>query len=178
MRIGLVRHFKVDLYRKVFMTSKEYNEHMRNYDLSPVIANELVVDEKWDKCYCSSMPRAMTTAKTIYHGEIVITDKLVEIPASAWFNLNFKLPYYLWAVFARFAWTLNHISQTEGRRKTIKRLNEILNTILKENAGNSNILIVSHAGALYEIKKILTRKGFKGQGFLQAQNGRLYIYDK
>ncbi|MCM8711442.1 histidine phosphatase family protein [Clostridium sp. SYSU_GA19001] len=178
MRIGLVRHFKVDLYRSRFMTSREYNEHMYNYDRAEVIPNELVIDKDWDKCYCSSMPRAITTARTIYHGDMIITDKLVEIPAAAWLNLNIKLPYYLWAVLARFAWMRNHFSQPEGRIKTLKRINEILNVILSENEKDSNILIVSHAGTLYEIKKLLRKKGFKGEGFLKASNGRLYVYER
>lgn len=178
MRVGLVRHFKVDLKRNRLMTGKEYDEHMYNYDLAPVLPNELVVDKYWNKCYCSSMPRALTTAKTIYHGEIIVTDKLVEIPAFAFAKLNIKLPYYFWAVTARIAWIRNHISQPEGRRKTVTRANEIINTILKENKPDSNVLIVSHAGTLYEVKKLLRAKGFKGKGFLKASNGKLYVFDK
>lgn len=177
MRIGLVRHFRVDLKRDRFMTAEEYDKYTYNYDLAPVLPNELVVDKYWDKCYCSSLPRAITTAKTIYHGEIIVTDKLVEIPAAAALKLNIRLPYHFWAVMARFAWIRNHLSQPEGRIKTLKRLNEIIDTILKENESKSNILIVSHAGVLYEVKKILREKGFKGKGFLKAKNGKLYIFD-
>jgi broad specificity phosphatase PhoE len=178
MRIGLVRHFKVDLKRRRFMTSKEYDEHVYNYDRAGIIPNELVIDSKWNKCYCSSMQRTITTAKTIYHGEIVITDKLVEVPTAAWANIKFRIPYQMWALIARFAWIRNHVSQPEVRAKTLERLNEILNTIIEENKKDSNILIVSHAGALYEIKKMLLNRGFKGRGFLRAKNGKLYVFDK
>jgi broad specificity phosphatase PhoE len=160
------------------MTAKEYNEHVFNYDKAGVIANELVVDEYWDKCYCSTLPRAMTTAKTIYHGEIILTDKLVEIPVAAMFNANFKLPYHVWAILGRIAWIRNHLSQPESRNITLKRVNEIIESILKENDPKSNVLIVSHAGTLYEVQKILRNKGFKGKGFIKASNGKLYIYDK
>ncbi len=177
MRIGLVRHFKVDLKKRRFMTAKEYNEHVYNYDRAEVIPNELVVDSYWEKCYCSSMPRAITTAKTIYHGEIILSDKLVEVPTASWINLNFRMPYYFWAVFARIAWLRNHASQPESRTVTLKRISEALEQIFSENTPDSNILIVSHAGALYEIKKLLRRKGFKGKGFITANNGQLYIFD-
>jgi broad specificity phosphatase PhoE len=177
MRIGLVRHFKVDLKKKKLMTSKEYNEHVYNYDRAGVLPNELVVDSYWEKCYCSSLPRAITTAKTIYHGEIIISDKLIEVPTAAWVNLRFKMPYHFWAIFARFAWIRHHVSQPEKRANTIKRLSEILEQIISENGAESNILIVSHAGALYEIKKMLRKKGFKGQGFITASNGKLYVFD-
>lgn len=177
MRIGLVRHFKVDLERKGFMTSKEYNEYMQNYDIAGVLPNELVVDSYWEKCYCSSLPRAITTAKTIYHGDIIITDKLIEVPTAAWIDLKFRVPYHFWAIFARVAWIRRHLSQPENRDKTLARLSEVLDKIISENKSDSNILIVSHAGALYEIKKMLRKRAFKGQGFITARNGKLYIYD-
>lgn len=177
MRIGLVRHFKVDLKKRRFMTAKEYNEHVYNYDRAGVIPNELVVDSYWEKCYCSSLQRAITTAKTIYHGEIIISNKLIEVPTASWINLNFRMPYYFWSIFARFAWIRHHVSQPEQRAATLKRLTEILDYIISENAPDSNILIVSHAGALYEIKKMLRRRGFNGKGFITASNGKLYIFD-
>lgn len=174
MKIGLVRHFRVNLKKNRFMTSKEYNEYVRKYDISDVIPNEVVIDKEWDKCYCSSMSRAITTAKTVYHGEIIITDKLVEIPSTAWRNTNIRLPYHLWVVLSRVAWFRNHMSQPEGRRVTLKRASEILDTILQEK--DKNILIVSHAGTLYEIQKMLIRKDFRGDYFLKAGNGKLYAF--
>jgi broad specificity phosphatase PhoE len=174
MRIGLVRHFKVNLKKNKFMTSKQYNEYTKKYDVSDVIPNELVIDAQWDKCYCSSLSRAITTAKTIYHGEIIITDKLVEIPSVALVNMKIPIPYLVWGILGRFAWIRNHTSQPEGRKVTLKRINEIIDIILKEKS--ENILIVSHAGTLYEIKKILRKKGFQGEKFTKARNGKLYIY--
>jgi broad specificity phosphatase PhoE len=177
MRIGLVRHFKVDLKKRRFMTAKEYNEHVYNYDRAGVIPNELVVDSYWEKCYCSSMPRAITTAKTIYHRDIIISDKLIEIPTASWINFNFRMPYHFWAIFARFAWVRHHASQPETRAKTMERLTEVLEQILTENSPDSNILIVSHAGTMYEIKRMLRSRGFEGKGFIHANNGQLYIFD-
>ena len=174
MRIGLVRHFKVDLKKSRFMTSKQYNEYTKKYDVSEVIPNELIIDDQWDKCYCSSMIRAITTAKTIYHGETIITDKLVEIPSVALVNMKIPIPYNVWALLGRFAWIRNHTSQPEGRKVTLKRINEIIDIILREES--ENILIVSHAGTLYEIKKILKRRGFVGKEFFKARNGKLYIF--
>jgi hypothetical protein len=176
MRIGLVRHFKVNLKKNRFMTSKQYNEYTKNYDVSEVIPNELVIDAQWDKCYCSSLSRAITTAKTIYHGETIITDKLVEIPTVALVNMKLPIPYIVWGIIVRFAWIRNHISQPEGRMATLKRINEIIELILKEKS--ENILIVSHAGTLYEVKKILRKRGFQGEKFIKARNGKLYIFQK
>lgn len=176
MKIGLVRHFKVDIKRNKFMTAKEYNEYQYNYDRAGVIKNELVVDSEWDKCYCSSMDRAIITAKTIYHGEIILTDKLVEIPSAAHFDLNIKLPYHFWFFLGRLAWAFNSVTQPESSKLTKKRIREALDMAL-ENGGR-NVLIVSHAGVMYELRKILLSKGFKGKSFLRANNGSLYVYEK
>jgi Fructose-2,6-bisphosphatase len=175
MKIGIIRHFKVDLKKNRFMTSKEYNQYIFEYDQSEVIPNEVVIDKEWDKCYCSSLSRAITTAKTVYDGEIIITDKLIEIPSAAWRNTNRPVPYAIWVMLNRVAWIRNHMSQPEGRRVTIKRINEIIDTILKEK--DKNILIVSHAGTLYEIQKILIRKGFAGNYFIKPRNGKLYTFE-
>jgi broad specificity phosphatase PhoE len=175
MKIGLVRHFKVDLKREPFMTSESYNQYMSKYEETRVIPNELVVDKQWDKCYCSSMQRAITTAKTIYHGDIIISDRLIEISFVARINTKIPLPYHFWTLINRIAWFRDHISQPEGRTKVLKRINEIINEIVEQK--DQNILIVSHAGALYEIQKILRRKGFKGHRFVKARNGRLYVMD-
>ncbi|MBI6872011.1 histidine phosphatase family protein [Clostridium aciditolerans] len=175
MKIGLIRHFKVNLKKSRFMSSKEYNKYISDYDISEVIPNEIVVDKEWDKCYCSSLSRAVTTAKTVYDGELIITDKLVEIPSAAWRNIRFKIPYTVWTLLNRLAWIRNHVSQPEGRKTTLKRVNEILDTILKEK--DKNILIVSHAGTLYEVQKILIKKGFRGNYFLKPRNGKLYVFE-
>lgn len=175
MKIGLIRHFKVNLKKSSFMSSEEYNKYVSDYDISEVIPNEIVVDKEWDKCYCSSLSRAITTAKTVYDGELIITDKLIEIPSVAWMNIRFRIPYNVWALLNRFAWIRNHTSQPEGRKTTLKRVNEILDIILKEK--NKNILIVSHAGTLYEVQKLLFKKGFRGNYFIKPRNGKLYIFE-
>lgn len=174
MKIGLVRHFRVDLARRRLMSSKEYNEHVYNYDKAGVIPNEVVIDKEWDKCYCSTLPRAVTTAHTIYHGEISATEALVEIPTAAHFNINIKLPYYVWTIISRVAWIRNHVSQPEGRRATLIRLNQLVDKVLVEK--DKNILIVSHAGTMYELQRILRTRGFRGERFLKPRNGKLYVF--
>jgi len=56
----------------------------------------------------------------------------------------------------------------------LKRINEILDVILNED--KENILIVSHAGTLFEIERILLRRGFRGERFIKPRNGRLYVF--
>jgi broad specificity phosphatase PhoE len=158
------------------MTSEEYDKYSYDYDRSDVIPNEVVIDENWDKCYCSSMCRAVITAKTVYHGKIIISDKLVEIPSAARIKTKFRVPYHVWAVLNRASWSENHHTNPEGKKKTRKRINEIMCEILKQT--DENILIVSHAGTMFEIQRILLRNGFEGERFIKPANGRLYEFKK
>jgi broad specificity phosphatase PhoE len=92
------------------------------------------------------------------------------------YNLGIKIPYHIWAWLNHIAWFRNHISHPEGREITVRRLNEIMSVIMKQK--NKNILVVSHAGTMFELQNILKKAGFVGKTFIKAKNGRLYIFEK
>lgn len=177
MIIGLVRHFKVDLSHSRLMTSGDFEQWAMDYDAAGVIENEVIMrDIRWDRCYSSDLPRAITTAKAIYSGEIITTPLLREVPMSPVFNTSFKLPYGFWGVLARFAWLLSHKSQIERRHETRKRIEEFLNMINLEDS--SNILVVCHGFLMYYFQKFLKRRGFKGKTIRRVKNGTLYVFEK
>ncbi len=67
MKLGLVRHYKVITNGKYFLTSKEFEQIMFNYDVAPVKENGLRINsDDWDICYCSILQRAITTADSIF----------------------------------------------------------------------------------------------------------------
>ena len=41
MRIGIIRHFKVNYHKNLFMTSKEFKKWEENYNKSDVIRNDV-----------------------------------------------------------------------------------------------------------------------------------------
>lgn len=72
MKIGIVRHFKVDIKMPRVASSEEYSMLVKKYSQSPVIKNEVDLKNiKWGKCYSSTMTRAITTAEAIFKGEII-----------------------------------------------------------------------------------------------------------
>ena len=82
MKIGLVRHFKVTrgYPKQLWITSADLTKWVSEYDESDV--EEIPVDlgsVTWKSCYSSTLPRARTTAATIYQGKIKETEKLREI---------------------------------------------------------------------------------------------------
>lgn len=174
MKLALVRHFKVIQNEKSLLSSKEFAEAMRKYDLSQVKRNNLKIDSnEWDICYCSTLPRAITTAEELYSGKIIRTDLLREVPITPFTKMNIKLPTMVWHIGARIAWYKSHISQIEninGTKERIKNFYEII-----KNSGHENILIVSHGYFLYMFAKEMYKVGFEGKIDLNFKNGKLYL---
>lgn len=181
MNIGIIRHFKVDLYKKKFMTSKEFKEWEENYNKSGVIKKEVkLMGIKWDKCYSSTLIRARVTAKHVYNKEIVHSDLIRETIIDPIFKTNLKLPYWFWGVSGRIAWYLNHKSQEENKAITLKKAEKFINILLEDanKEGNENILIVTHGFFMYSLQKELKKRGFKGKLITSPKNGMLYLYEK
>ena len=67
MKIGLVRHFKVDCPHKVMMTSKEFREWSEKYEHACILKKKVNMSGiHWDVCYCSDLERAVETAKEVF----------------------------------------------------------------------------------------------------------------
>jgi len=179
MRIGLVRHFKVEYtpLEKKLLTPQEFRNWLEVYDISGVRCFDGCLGEyEWDLCFCSDMPRAVTTANHIYKGNIIQTGLLREINVYPFMNANIKLPFTVWAILGRVAWFFSHKSQVEGRAEALNRVNTILTQVMA--SGSKNILIVSHGALMRYLRLELLRKGFRGDNFIKAENGKLYIYEK
>lgn len=178
MKLGLVRHFKVNIKPgEGKLSPSQFEEAMKNYDYADVTSNGLIINKKeWDICYSSSLPRAVKTVQTIYGGEIITTDLLCEVPILPFTKRNIILPSFVWHAAARFAWFKNKPSQPEGKNQTRKRVEEFLNLI--NSSGKENILIVSHGFFLSSLVRELSKRGFKGEMDMRPRNGKLYTFIK
>lgn len=177
MKIGLMRHFKVDSIPPKFMASKDFIEWVHSYDSADIIANEVNMPNiEWNKCYSSDLPRAVKTAQAIFRGEILITEQLREVPLAPVFGTSVKLHYMFWNVIGRIAWLFSHKSQAEGKRETQVRIREFLDSIKNEEA--LNILIVCHGFLMNFLQRELSKRGFKGSASRNIRNGKLYLFEK
>lgn len=181
MRIGLIRHFKVNCHKKFFMTSKEFKEWEESYNKSNITRNEVeLMNIKWDKCYSSTLMRAAETAQDVYNGKIVQNDLIRETIIDPIFKSNLKLPYWFWAVSARLAWYFNHSSQEESKIITKKKAKEFVDLLENEakKEKSENILVVTHGFFMYTLQKELKKRGFIGKLIRTPKNGRLYLYKR
>jgi len=178
MKIGLVRHFKVIRSNTLKnLTSAQFNEQMRNYDHFPVKANVANINsDDWDICYTSTLSRAYETAKTIYHGNIITTDLIIEVPLSAFMRTNVKLPSMVWHVGGRIAWFFSSKTQKESISGTKQKIDDFMKII--EESGYKNILVVSHGFFMKVFARQLKKQGFSGTIDFAPKNGKLYLFEK
>lgn len=178
MILGLVRHFKVDFYsdRRIY-SAEEFFKAMARYESSPIIKNGLKFStDDWDKCYCSTIPRAIETAGEIYSGKKILTGLIVEVPVAPFTNSKIKLPSFIWHLGGRIAWHRNHPSQPEGRIETLKRISQFMKEL--ESQRDNRILVVTHGFFMRVFSEQLIKNGFKGKIDIRPENGKLYRFTK
>lgn len=175
MRIGLLRHFKVNCPHKKMMTSKEFREWSEKYEVSKVIKKKVdMYGIEWDICYASDLPRAVTTAREVYSGNILLDKLLREVDNAPFIHTErIRLPFQVWHVCGRLAWFFKSKSQPETISGTKKRINEFLDRI---DWSKENILIVFHGFLLYNFQKELRKRGFSGEKIRIVKNGVLYEF--
>lgn len=175
MRIGLLRHFKVDCPHKRMMTSEEFREWSEKYERSRVIKKKVEMDGiSWDICYVSDIPRAITTAKEVYSGNMYIDALLREVDNAPFIHTErLRLPFELWHVCGRLAWLFRSKSQPESIAGTRRRIRRFLQNI---DWDNENILIVCHGFMIFNMHLELFRLGFYGARLRKVKNGVLYQY--
>lgn len=179
MKIGLLRHFKVNRRAPTHCNSEEYDRSISEYDRADIIPRNVVVSPAdYPVCYASSMKRAVETARKVYHSEIIITDELVEIPLRSIFKTTIRLPFKLWNVINRMGWVFNSRRVRETKHRSRERAVRFLSKLLESNDGNQNILIVSHGLFMVNLQIELSKRGFKGEGFFRAEHGRLYEFHR
>ncbi|AOT69575.1 histidine phosphatase family protein [Geosporobacter ferrireducens] len=92
MKVGLIRHFEVDLPLKKNLSSNEFAEWVKRYNSFKVKTREIEINStEWDKCYSSDLPRAMETANYLFKGKIHKTELIREVPLGPIITTKFKI---------------------------------------------------------------------------------------
>lgn len=177
MKIGLVRHFEVINTPEKFMTYYDFRNWVEEYDQAEIrMQDDITCDSDWETCYSSDLPRAVNTAKYIFKGEVIQTRLLREIQIAPVTERKIVLPHKIWLVLGRTAYLFSHQSQPEKIEETKYRVQKLISEVTSLSV--SNVLIVTHGFLMRYIKKELINRGFKGENFKKAQNGKIYIFQK
>jgi broad specificity phosphatase PhoE len=176
MRIGLVRHFNVDCSHEWLQSNEEFQKWVKSYDCAPIrVADTIVGKYKWEKCYCSDLPRAIETARYIYQGRVFKSSLIREIPIMPVFKSSIKLPHAFWMAAGRIAWFLSHSSQPETKKQTKDKVEQFVSDIIAES--ESSVLVVTHGFLMTQLQKELNNRGFFGDKFKKAKCGKVYLFE-
>lgn len=74
----------------------------------------------------------------------------------------------MWLLMGRLAWYFSHSSQVERRSETLDRAKQILDWI-EERYRNRNVLVVSHGAFMKVLTQELSRRGYRGKGFVKPR---------
>ena len=114
---------------------------------------------EWDICYVSDLPRAISTAKEVYSGNLMIDKLLREVDNAPFIHTErIKLPFCVWHICGRLAWYFKSKSQPETIVDTRKRIKNFFKPyrLVKEN-----ILIVFMAFYFIIFKKSCEREALR-----------------
>ncbi len=177
MKIGIVRHARVNYRYKRFTTGVTFIEGRNAYDTAQTAITKLEIKAAdFPVCYTSSQPRALQTANMIYPGPVIISDDLVEVMSASFFLAKLHLPTLLRKIFSRVAWYFNFKMMPETRSQTMQRAERFLDMILSNN--NTDVLIITHGFFMFCLKRVLYNHGFRGHVPLFPKNAVLYILEK
>jgi broad specificity phosphatase PhoE len=176
LRIGLIRHFPVKRgMPQGWMTAAHLQTWRTEYDASETIAGPIDAGtHAWERCLSSDLPRAYTTAKAVYSGEITQTPLLREVEVTRFETGNLQLPVWAWSWVLRLAWITSHPSVRPARDDFMRRVRAVGD--LLENGG-ADTLVVSHAGMMAYLRADLLKRGFSGPRFKLAEHARLYVFE-
>lgn len=175
MKIGLVRHFKVNhpYPTKTFLSRAEVEEWFEGYEIADLEYHHIdLCGIEWKKCISSSLDRASKTAYKIFPGEIITSDDLKELSVLPLMSKKVKLPFLVWAIAIR----MKTFSSNELTNAFRKKMNAFIDEMLSNN--DNDTLIVSHGFVMMFLQKELIKRGFNGDKFKTPENGKVYVFEK
>jgi broad specificity phosphatase PhoE len=175
MKIGLVRHFKVNqpFPEKRLLSKAEVMKWFTDYDNTVNIEYKKVdlCDVNWKHCYSSPMLRAVNTANQIFNGQITEITALKELDILHRLSDKWKLPFLIWGFIVR-------IKSFSSNKDTDKFKNEIISFVDKVISNNENdVLIVSHWFVMRVIRQELIKRKFVGNNFKSNEYGTIYVFE-
>lgn len=177
MRIGLVRHFRVEqAVPQGWKTAGELQAWRERYDCAPISpASVDLGPTRWARCICSDAPRALKTAEVIHSGPVEVTPLLREFDFAEFRTGSLRLPVGAWKWVLRLAWTSGHGSQRAARDDFRQRVQAMAQML---DAETEPLLVVSHGGMMMHLARELIRRGFAGPKLGVADHAKLYLYER
>jgi broad specificity phosphatase PhoE len=177
MRIGLLRHFPVDMPQpQGWITSAELRDWQTKYDEADVrVCSYTLGDIAWKHCISSDLLRATSTAKVVYQGDFHTTATLREPQIGEFGTGSLRLPLWAWRLLLRLTWMTGHRSQRASRDDFKQRVKSMVDQL---RTSETDTLVVCHAGMMMFLAKELKAHGFSGPKMGIPKHAHVYVYQR
>ena len=178
MQVALIRHAKVNMKWKFWLTSAEYDKGCAAYDAAPVLSVTVKLPQTdYRKIYVSALPRTTATARQVVGDtELHSTALINEVPDRAGFDTGLRLPMFLWSAISRVQWFTNMRRQPETRTETKHRATQFAQYLLEQN---ENCAVFTHGFFMITLLQEMKKQGFSvDHEHLHYANGEVVICEK
>ncbi len=156
-------------------TAHQFDEACMQYDQAPVMKTcYSIPDSKFSSYYISTLPRTRETAQDIFgEQDYIATDLINEVPLSASFNTEAKLPLLFWNITGRIQWYFNNSRQKESKLQTEKRAKQFVHMLVEKN---EDCVIVTHGFFMHTLVAELKKAHFRIENrSMKYDNGECVI---
>ena len=175
MKIGLVRHFKVDVSfpRKWLLSPDDVAEWFEQYETAELIYTQSdLAGVDWQVCYSSPIQRALITANYIYDGEVLQAEVLKELNALPLMKTRRRLPFLVWAILVRMKFASSDDVVIKFKKDIADFVEELLDRERRDT------LIVSHGFVMLCIQDELRKRGFTGKRVNPSVHGKVFVFEE
>lgn len=160
MIVAVIRHAKVDMKWKPFMTSVEYDKGCADYDAAPVLPVTVNLPPiEFRKIYVSTLPRTTATARQVVgERKFHATSLINEVAERSGFDSELKLPVLVWSVVSRIQWFANMRRQPETRTQTRRRAEKFASHLIRQN---EDCVVFTHGFFMVTLMQELKKRGFR-----------------
>lgn len=167
--IVLIRHAKVDLETKGWMSAQKAKCFRTAYDTAaihnflPDTVLSKIPNRITDTVYTSSLPRSLCTAFNLFDDSVIYysTPFFDEFELHI-IRLPLVLPYKAWTAISRFGWFVGFKREhTETHKEARRRVKHAVNFIEEKSRHNEQVILVTHGFLNHKIKNKLKRRGWR-----------------
>ena len=176
MNIYLMRHFKVDFEWKKKYSSTGFDIACKKYDNSNIINQTVEFKPKEIQLFTSALIRSKLTYEALgIDIKTNTTDLINEVPIAPFMKTKLQLPTFVWMVMGRIQWFLNIKKQPEIRRETVEKIETLISRLENDK---KDTLIIGHGFYFSQLKRILKKSGYSGNGKSHYKNGEIILFNK
>lgn len=183
MKIILIRHAEVDIYKNSFTYAfelKKWVDIYNNAEIKKYFVSKSEISnifDNSDKIFCSALKRSNDSV-ALYDKSPDEQDELFNEAGLPYANWRWvKLPLSLWAIVFRIMWIFGYKNNGESFQEAKIRAKKATDKLIVSCDKGSTVTLLGHGLMNRLIGKELVRRGWKSQGKMGTGNWDYGVFE-